>query len=229
MFSLKLSYLPSSDDRVQCKDERSSAYPCGLTCATATSRYKHNWCVQMRTSFLLLLLHTSSPQIISLWQHTPVGEIAAVCVTSLSCLPESKTSYLSLYHIFYTSYEYKYIFLYQSLVYYVFFSLLNSNHTTALNTVTSTLGDCVPHGEWLLQRGSIYPSNHNQINARKYVSWAEQAWQQWQKCWDVAVCWRKPLDDLFAEEIAVTASLLPAASLVPSGPIRPASNPRYNT
>lgn len=40
---------------------------------------------------------------------------------------------------------------------------------------------------------------------------------------------KKGLDDLFAEEIAVIAALLSALSLVPSGPIRPASNPRYNT
>lgn len=40
---------------------------------------------------------------------------------------------------------------------------------------------------------------------------------------------KKGVDDLFAEEIAVTAALLSALSLVPSGPIRPASNPRYNT
>lgn len=37
------------------------------------------------------------------------------------------------------------------------------------------------------------------------------------------------LDDLFAEEIAVTAARLSTLSLVPSGPIRPAPNPRYNT
>lgn len=36
-------------------------------------------------------------------------------------------------------------------------------------------------------------------------------------------------DDLFAKEIAVTAALLSALFLVPSGPIRPASNPKYNT
>jgi len=36
MFSLKLSYLPSSDERVQSGDERSSAHPCGLTPATVT-------------------------------------------------------------------------------------------------------------------------------------------------------------------------------------------------
>lgn len=40
---------------------------------------------------------------------------------------------------------------------------------------------------------------------------------------------KRGLDDLFAEEIAVTAALLSALFLVPSGPIRPASNPRYNT
>lgn len=173
MFSLKLSYLPSSDERVQCKDERSSAYPCGLTCATATFRDKHNCCVQMRTSFLLFLLHTSSPQIISLWQHTPVGEIAGVCVTTLLCLPESKTSCLSLHHIFYTSLINTNF--YKSLVYYLFFVLLNINHTTAMNIVTSTLG-VVYHVRRVLQSASIY-NNHNQMNTSKYVSWAGQAWQ----------------------------------------------------
>lgn len=33
MFSLKLSYLPSSDERVPSGEERSSAHPCGLTLA----------------------------------------------------------------------------------------------------------------------------------------------------------------------------------------------------
>ncbi len=36
MFSLKLSYQPSNDERVESRDERSSAHPCGLTPATAT-------------------------------------------------------------------------------------------------------------------------------------------------------------------------------------------------
>lgn len=35
--------------------------------------------------------------------------------------------------------------------------------------------------------------------------------------------------DLFPEEIAVTAALLSALFLEPSGPIRAASNPKYNT
>lgn len=43
MFSLKLSYLPSSDERVQSRDERSSAHPCGLTLATATSQGQTEW------------------------------------------------------------------------------------------------------------------------------------------------------------------------------------------
>ena len=38
MFSLKLSYMPSSDERGQSRDERGSAHFCGLTFATATSQ-----------------------------------------------------------------------------------------------------------------------------------------------------------------------------------------------
>lgn len=36
MFSLKLSYLPSSDERVQSRDEGSSAHPFGLSLAAAS-------------------------------------------------------------------------------------------------------------------------------------------------------------------------------------------------
>lgn len=43
MFSLKLSYLPSSDERVQSRDERNSAHPCGLTFATATFQGQAEW------------------------------------------------------------------------------------------------------------------------------------------------------------------------------------------
>lgn len=43
MFSLKLSYLPSSDERVQCRDERSSVHPCGLPPATATFQGRPEW------------------------------------------------------------------------------------------------------------------------------------------------------------------------------------------
>lgn len=43
MFSLKLSYLPCSDERVQFRDERSSAHPCGLSPATATFQEQTEW------------------------------------------------------------------------------------------------------------------------------------------------------------------------------------------
>lgn len=43
MFSSKLRYLPSNDERVQCRDERSSAYPCGPTDATATFQGQTKW------------------------------------------------------------------------------------------------------------------------------------------------------------------------------------------
>lgn len=43
MFSSKLRYLPSSDERVQCRDESSSAYPCGPTHATATFQGQTKW------------------------------------------------------------------------------------------------------------------------------------------------------------------------------------------
>lgn len=43
MFSLKLSYLPSSDERVQSKDEGSSAHPFGLSLAAATFQALTEW------------------------------------------------------------------------------------------------------------------------------------------------------------------------------------------
>lgn len=36
MFSLRLSYLPSNDERLQSRDKRSSAHPSGLTPFAAT-------------------------------------------------------------------------------------------------------------------------------------------------------------------------------------------------
>lgn len=83
MFSLKLSFLPSSDERVQCWDERRSAHLCGLTPATNT--------FQGQTE--LMLADEDKPPPVpashklttndSLWQHTPVGVIAAACVTAV--------------------------------------------------------------------------------------------------------------------------------------------------
>lgn len=60
MFSLKLSCLPSSDERFQCEDEGISAYPSALTPAVATFQGQTEW---MLAGLPLFLLHTSSPRL----------------------------------------------------------------------------------------------------------------------------------------------------------------------
>ena len=60
MFSVKLSYLPSSDERFQYEDERSSVHPCGLISATATFQGQTEWVL---LGLLLSWLHTQSLQL----------------------------------------------------------------------------------------------------------------------------------------------------------------------
>lgn len=72
MFSLKLSCLPSSDERFQCEDEGISAYPSALTPAVATFQGQTEW-------VLAGLPHFALVHLVSLWQHTPVGVIGAAC------------------------------------------------------------------------------------------------------------------------------------------------------
>lgn len=79
MFSLKLSYLPSSDERLQSRDERSSAHACGLTPSTATFQAQTQW--MMVDEDEPLPVHNSSPQMtMSLATHTHT------CGSSSNCL-----------------------------------------------------------------------------------------------------------------------------------------------
>lgn len=67
MFSLKLSYLTSSDERVQSRDERSSAHPFGLSPATATFQVLTEWLLVDEDK--PLPVHNSLPQMTmySIW------------------------------------------------------------------------------------------------------------------------------------------------------------------
>lgn len=113
MFSLKLSYLPSSDERVQSGDERSSAHPCGLTPATVT--------FQGRTESMLAdedkPPHVPASQQFttndSLWQHThthtPVGVTATACVTTVIVFTKKQDKLLILIQsILYVKHEFKF-------------------------------------------------------------------------------------------------------------------------
>lgn len=75
MFSLKLSYLPSSDERVQSRDERSLAHPFGLSPATATFQALTEWLLVDEDQ--PLPVHSSLSQMkMSMATHTTVGVVA---------------------------------------------------------------------------------------------------------------------------------------------------------
>lgn len=85
MFSLKLSYLPSSDERLQSRDERSSVHPCGLTPSTATFQAQTQW--MMVDEDEPLPVHNSPRMTMSMATHTPVGVVATSWLLLLLCLP----------------------------------------------------------------------------------------------------------------------------------------------
>lgn len=128
-------------------------------------RDTQNGCWQTRTSLLLSLLHTRSPQMTLHGNtHTPVGS-NKTCVCDC-CLPEIKLSYLSR---LYVRHKFRHI------LYRAEFILFNMKKTQSCSGATSTMGDLCTCGV-MLQSAPIH-NNHNQINAGKYVSRAEQAWR----------------------------------------------------
>lgn len=76
MFSLKLSYLPSSDERLQSRDERSSAHPCSLSPSTDT--------FQAQTEYRLFNehkhQHTRARAHTHLWQKEQLPGYYCYCV-----------------------------------------------------------------------------------------------------------------------------------------------------
>lgn len=121
---------------------------------------------QTRTSLLLSLLHTSSPQMTLYGNtHTPVGVIATACVTTVVVFT----------WMCYVSYMNANIFFIEPNSFSALFIIKHQPSHILPWTQHPPWEICVPRGV-MLQSGSIY-NNHNQINASKYVSWAEQAWR----------------------------------------------------
>lgn len=161
-----------------------------------------------------------------------MGVVATAWLLLLLCSPQSKRSYFfSIKCLFFyiTDINEKIFFIVPNLLSARFIIIHQPNHIVLwMQQHTVYLGRLVYHVGWCCGGFMYNNNNNNQINASKcLLSWASLVLMtEVLKCSSVLkkgtrwfICWGNRCHSSPALSL----------SLVPSGPIRPASNPRYNT